>query len=389
MRVERVLPWRRTLAAGDARSRWTSRHGWLIVVEHDGVRGIGECSPLPGFAPASSGLAPRSAAPSFAGTPAAAMRFALETAALDALARRRGISLAAALVDRPATRVPINALVNDATSAAAAVARGIDTLKVKVGPIVSAASDAIVTAPRAALDAIVAAAPSARLRLDANQTWPPDEVDARLHALADLPIEYVEEPTVGIGPWLARSVDARADDAKALAGAVHDRAARLRLPMALDESLAAPDRDDWLDRALASGAIAALILKPTILGGFAACAALAARARAHGVAAIVTHALEGPVGTAACASLALALSGGSERGRRPSRGADRIAPGRDRDATHAVGLDRHPTLAAWAIDVPHLTADAVIDPGLPGLGLDLEAIIAASYPQEPVPGEAR
>jgi L-alanine-DL-glutamate epimerase-like enolase superfamily enzyme len=346
MRIERIVRWRRSIAAGDARSSWTTRHGWLVVVEHAGVRGIGECSPLPGFG----------------GTAAAAMRFALETAALDALTRARGVPLAAALVDAPATRVPLNALVTDPGGAASAAARGIAVLKVKVGP-----ADC-----RPLLASLVGAAPAARLRLDANLTWPLAEVSARLAALAHLPIDYVEEPAAGLGPSLTR---------------------RLPLPIALDESLADPDRDQWLDRALASSAIAALILKPTILGGFAACATLAARARAHGVASIVTHALEGPVGTAACASLALAVAssvtGFAEHpsalassvtgfAEHPSALASSGTGVAEYPSALAVGLDRHSALLAWDLEVPHLAPAAVVLPRAPGLGLDIDAVLAAA-----------
>jgi L-Ala-D/L-Glu epimerase len=311
MRVERIVPWRREIAApaSDARNRWSERSGSLIVVEHEGVRGIGEASPLPGFVAAESGY----------GGEAAARRFAVETAVLDARARARGVSVAELLVARPAARVPINAVVHDAAGARAAVARGVRTLKVKAGP-----DDDI--------DAFAIGLPGVRLRVDANQTWPLAEVEARLAALAGGRVEYVEEPAADLAPRLR---------------------GRLPVPIALDESLARADRDEWLDRALASGAVAALVLKPTVLGGFAACAALARRARAYGVAAVVTHALEGPVAMAACAELARAL-----------------AP------EIAVGLDRHVVLDAWDVAVPQLAGDAVVAAPAAGLGLDIGALLA-------------
>jgi L-alanine-DL-glutamate epimerase-like enolase superfamily enzyme len=88
-----------------------------------------------------------------------------------------------------------------------------------------------------------------------------------------------------------------------------------------------------------------------MLGGLARCLALAARARAAGVDAVVTHSFDGPIATAAACELALAL-----------------APRR------AVGLDRHVGLVPWGIDVPHLASSVVIDQRRPGIGIAPELI---------------
>jgi L-alanine-DL-glutamate epimerase-like enolase superfamily enzyme len=99
------------------------------------------------------------------------------------------------------------------------------------------------------------------------------------------------------------------------------------------------------------------VLKPTLLGGFSASLALAELARAAGVAAVASHGLEGPIGTAACAELALALG----------------------DA-HPAGLASHAALAGWSLTVPQLAADHVRPAAAPGLGwpdLDLAAVIRA------------
>lgn len=312
----RVVPWRRTLPASvaDGRNAWSERRGWLVVVESDGVRGIGEASPLPGFAEG-EGAARR-----------AAFRFALETAVIDAEARKRGIRFANLIADASLALVPVNALVSDVEGAQAAVARGIQTLKVKVG------ADHART--MATLRAIRHALPDIALRVDANQTWPLAEVEKRLAAMTELRLEYVEEPAVGLAALLR---------------------AKLPVPIALDESLALRDRHTWLDQAVASGALAALVLKPTVLGGIAVCRRLAFRAQAHGLAVNITHTLEGPVAVAACAELARALS-----------------------LKGAVGLDRHAVLAAWSIEVPQLTSDAIIPASGAGLGIDVDAAIAAA-----------
>lgn len=266
-----------------------------------------------------------------------APRFAIETAVCDALARDRSMSLASWLADRLATgparavaALPLAAVVDDADAARAAYAAGVRCLKIKQG-----ASD-----PPSRVLAIAAAAPEARLRIDANRSWPPAEVAARLAALAALPIDYVEEPCRDAHRLLATALPCR---------------------IALDESLGELSVDE-LDAALASPQLAAVILKPTLLGGLGACLTFAARARAAGVRAIVSHGLEGPIGTAACAELALALGGD--------------------DSPHAapVGLASHAALAGWSIQVAQLAADHVRPTGAPGLGfvgLDLAGAVTA------------
>src|SRR6266700_1431916 len=87
-------------------------------------------------------------------------------------------------------------------------------------------------------------------------------------------LEYVEEPCSRAHGLLAHA---------------------LPCPIALDESLVAITADE-LAAALRARDLAALVLKPTLLGGFARCLELAAAARAHGKRAVVTHALEGTIG---------------------------------------------------------------------------------------------
>jgi len=267
---------------------------------------------------------------------APAARFAIETALLDVVARATGRSLARVLAAQPAASVPLNALVATADEAAAAVARGITCVKVK--------THTDFERDHARVAAIATAVGRGAVRVDANQRWPLATVRRRLVALAALGVEYVEEPAVGLAPSL-RWV--------------------MPCPIALDESLAVADVDGWLDRALASGAIAAIVLKPALLGGLTRCLALAGRARAAGVAAVVTHSLDGPVATAAACELALALG-----------------------ATRPVGLDRHPGLDDWpGLDVPQLAAAAVVDRRAPGLGIDPAAVARAVAARAGAPAE--
>jgi len=329
--------------SGSARGRHTRAALLLELRTERGAIGLGEAAPLAGTsldtlddaARAVSALAARlpfdctdDASSLAAELPLApAVRFAIETALLSALAAERNISLASLLAGRPLHGVPLAVVVDTPAEAARAFADGVGCLKIKVG-----AYDFRADLDR--LRAIARAAPGARLRLDANRTWPRDVVHEWLGALSDLPIDYVEEPCADAHLLLAT---------------------QLACPIALDESLAmlAPD---VLDAALRSRSLAALVLKPTLLGGLHACLELARRARGAGVAAIVSHSLEGPIGTAACAELALAIGG-----------------------EHAAGLAPHPALVAWALKPPQLTTLEIRDGCSSGLGLgalELDAVLA-------------
>ena len=57
--------------------------------------------------------------------------------------------------------------------------------------------------------AIAAEAPEARLRLDANRTWPASEVAARLAALRDLPIDFGRSRRTIAGKRFNRALDAQ------------------------------------------------------------------------------------------------------------------------------------------------------------------------------------
>jgi o-succinylbenzoate synthase len=248
--------------------RLSERAALIVAVRTDaGTTGLGEAAPLPGFSNDSLDDARRAARelPGFAFesppdaarvTTSPAARFALETAF------RRALGIAS-----PPRPLRSAVVVDDEADARAAVAGGASCLKIK-------------RLDRAR--AIASAAPGVPLRLDANRLWPIDEVSDRFAALDGLPIEFVEEPCPRAHELLDQG---------------------LRFPIALDESLAELAPSD-LERALRSNQLAALVLKPTVLGGFMRCHELAALARRAGVAAIVSHALEGPIGFAACHELA-------------------------------------------------------------------------------------
>ena len=306
----RRVRWRMA-PVGAARGR-DEREALILAVRSDlGTTGLGEAAPLAGLSIDRIEDAERAVAELAARLPIAidspghataladritaapAARFAIETALLAALAQHARRSIASLWGSVPQGELACSVVVDDEADALAA---GTRWLKVKVG-------DATFESDLARVRRIARAVPTAKLRLDANRSWPRERALERLRALADLPVQYVEEPCEAAHELLDHP---------------------LPVPIALDESLVALGPRE-LERALAAPQLAALVLKPTVLGGFARCLALAAAARAHGHAPIVTHALEGPVGTAACVELARAIA-----------------------ADVAVGLAPHPALAGWA-----------------------------------------
>lgn len=287
----RIARW--TIAPGGAARGLRERTSLIVAVRDEtGATGLGEAAPLPGMSidalddatracdelaariPLTLATAHDASAIADRITPAPAARFAIETALLVVLAQRARTSVANLLAALPQAELEAAVVVDDKSEALAAVAAGAHCLKIKVG-----ASDL------ARVRSIAAAVPTARLRLDVNRGWPRELVTAHLAALADLPIDYVEEPCRDAHELLATP---------------------LALRIALDESLIELGREA-LDRALRSPQLAALVLKPTLLGGFARCLDLAAVAHRHGVAPIVSHTLEGPIGFAACHELARAV----------------------------------------------------------------------------------
>jgi o-succinylbenzoate synthase len=282
---------------GAARGVWHERTAQIVGVRGDGGEtGLGEAAPLPEMSideladarAAAEALAAR--VPLVIETPAhatgladrvtaaPAARFALETALLAAFAQRARTSIAALWSALPLGELALAIVVENEDDALRAVASGARCLKLK------AESPEIVHRIARALAGQRVS--NVRLRVDANRRWPHDNVWPWLASLAALPIDFVEEPCVDAALLL-----------------------RDRLPcrIALDESLVTLDRA-MLDRALASSDLAALVMKPTVLGGFARCLELAGLARKNGVAPIVSHALEGPIGYAACTELARAIA---------------------------------------------------------------------------------
>ena len=130
----------------------------------------------------------------------------------------------------------------------------------------------------------------ARLMIDANQAWSPDEARDRAKRLSEFELDWLEEPLradAPIGAW------------KALA-------AESPIPLAGGENLLGDAR---FDEAIASGAFAVIQPDMAKWGGFSGCLPVARRIRAAGRR-FCPHYLGGGVGLLASAHLLAAVGGG-------------------------------------------------------------------------------
>lgn len=326
----------------------------LRVEDDDGRVGRGEAVARVGFSPpyaalvaAGRGLAERLRGASFADVDgiaalsaalgdaglASPLRFAVDGALLDLLGQARGRTVAALLGD-PAPAIERNALLRrDAGShlpaaLAALRARGFTTVKIKAGGPWPEEQVRLRGLARPGI-------PRPALRVDCNGSIPAERATATLQALGDLGLEYVEEPVAGL------SAAAWAELA-AIPGGPR---------LAVDES--ALTEAAWREH-LAVGAAAVAVIKPAFVGGLFVARRRAAEARARGLEVVITSALDGAVGVAAAAHLALALAGEEAEGR-----------------ALAAGLNARPeaTLPGWlAAEEPR-----VVLPEGAGLGLEERA----------------
>lgn len=303
-----------------ARGRWQQRSVLeLHIAGAHGVVGRGEAAPLPGYSldeldsvesalsavaldePAAAAsaaelvqsveeLLPRS-------LPAA--RFALQTALLErlALAERRPLwSVLQELLPQPAGRaqaIPLSGLLSSRepehalAEAEGQHALGIRCFKIKIGPgRLLPPQCELLAALRARWGASVA------LRLDANGSLSAAEIAATAAEIARFQPELVEEPLAEPHPELLSA---------------------LPFDWALDESLQTLPLEGVAELCRLPRC-RALVLKLATLGGFRAAAALAQCARASRKVAIVSHALDGPVGWLASVHFAFALGSSTPAG---------------------------------------------------------------------------
>ncbi len=212
------------------------------------------------------------------------VRYGVETAALNLLANAQGKPLAALLSPRYRSKVSVNALLSGSLEVIKAqlpslVANGYKAIKLKVGKQKAEDDAGLVREVRAALPAPVS------LRLDANRAWQLEEALSFGKAIRDCRIEYIEEPLRDPSE-LKRFY------------------AETGLPLALDETLAENSPGDFRP----FPGLAALILKPSVIGGFARTLQLARLAAIHQLKAVISSVFSSGVGLAAEAALAACVN---------------------------------------------------------------------------------
>lgn len=315
---------------------------FVRLVNDEGVEGVGECATAPDFdgvraetvrhdlESALSAPLPEASLTELLPRLVPQARSALDIALCDLRARGRGVRVADLLGGCRTERVPVNALLAPDSpqpypdTALAAWEQGIRTFKIKSG---SPDEDA------GRLGALRARFGSdLRLRLDAGGRWSREEALARLRALREFDLEYVEQP-VRPGDLAAMAIVAR----------------ETGTPIAADED--AVDADAVREIA-AAGAASLVVVKLPPAGGITGAMAMIEAARACGLGAVVTSMMDTSIGVAAALHVAAAAW--------PLAG--------------ACGLGTLEFLAADVVKDPlRIAGGAMILPEGPGLGVNLDA----------------
>lgn len=286
------LPFKRPIVFND--KKLAEREGLLIrLTDTDDNIGWGEIAPLPGFSKETISEAiaqlktispelkkikpgeleareftkPRSfeILPEIDLHPS--VRFGLELATFELTAERKA--------EAATIRVLVNSLITSLDSSAPdqiadLVSRGCRSFKIKVGRTDS--DDEIKQ-----LKQIAKILPTdCLLRLDANRAWTFEEAVSFCQKIVGLPLEYLEEPLT---------------DPKRLG----ELADRQPIPLALDETLLETSGAS-LNSLLGRPGIAALVLKPTLLGGIKKTLELARLGQSHGLLSVISSSFESEVG---------------------------------------------------------------------------------------------
>ncbi len=269
----------------------------LCLEDADGVRGYGEAAPLEAYDGVSIEavrsaledcvpvLASADGADDARLLPDCARRAvlpqalaAVDLALWDLAGRRAGEPVWQLLGAPAAPQVEVNATIAAADRAGAAAeagalrAAGFTCLKAKV---------ALGDDPGRLAAIRAAAGPEMAIRVDANGGWSVEEALAALRVLAPAGIELCEEPASGLE-------------------AIRRVAARSPVPVAIDESAAAPG-------ALEARACAAICLKIGRCGGITGVIEAARRARSVGYEIYLASTHDGPLGIAAALHAAAAI----------------------------------------------------------------------------------
>lgn len=283
-----------------AMGTFIERTGWHIIVrDSDGVLGVGDVAPWPGFGSDGPSCAEalakltaawaqqlwptgQSCAHALAALPVE-VACGFDGALLDIEAQRAQLSLAAHLgaPRQVAASVGVHALVDNALEAQTAIAQGFTAIKVKIGTHALGDEITRIVALRAAIG------PNIGLRLDANGAFSVADAVRLARLLAIVSPEWLEQP-------VAKDDIAGMAEVRRLGG----------VPIAADESVMNAQQ---LEAVIAHQAADVVVLKPMFVGGLRQAIRLGERAQAAKLKVIVTHALESAVGRLHALHVALAL----------------------------------------------------------------------------------
>ena len=283
--------------AGTSRGVLTEKPTWLLTIEHNGRRGIGECSPLPGLSIddisdyerskllwtcAHISLGKEALWEQLKSYPS--IQFGVEQAFLSLEIKQEGVLFPSPFTEGQVP-IPINGLIwmGDKDYMQQQIreklSQGFHCIKMKIGAIDFETEYALLKGIRQQY------APSdIELRVDANGAFSPLEALEKLKRLSDLEIHSIEQPIrAGQYEQMAHLCEASP------------------LPIALDEELigvACPERKkeilQWIHPAY-------IILKPSLIGGYKGSQEWIDLAQKQGIGWWVTSALEGNVGLSAIA----------------------------------------------------------------------------------------
>lgn len=271
------------------------RNGLLLRLEDsDGVAGWGEIAPLPGFSKEQPAETLRNAETTarlwcskfpdpLLTMRAPSIRFGMEQAERHIDVVRRNLSIHQLVSEKARDSVRLCALLRgDSHENLAKAIRGrlagFRTVKLKVGRRAPDVDAHFVREFFAEMGTDV------RIRLDANRGWSLEDAVKFGRLVADLPVDFIEEP-VSNPVALAAFTD------------------KSGLRIGLDETLAELKPAQWLK---IKGATA-VILKPTLLGGFKTCCEIASAGSSIGAEPVVSAAYESGVGMLGLAALAAAI----------------------------------------------------------------------------------
>lgn len=301
MKIE-LLPYSLTLRAPIqiAGQELRKRDGLLVRVEAArGVVGWGDAAPLPGFSRETveqvrAELAAVKTARAFtdpselhawsASVPglSSSGRFAVESALVEVSASEARQTVCEWLFGKAAEACGVNALITEepeawAQRAGALAEEGFSAVKIKVGRFPIAQE-------LAGLRAAAKAAPDLRFRLDANRAWNPLTARAIATEVADLRLDYIEEPFES-----SRGIPRGWPEGVAIAW---------------DESL-----QTEIEPEEPKPPVSVWVLKPTLAGGLSRCLRLAARAKEAGGRVVFSSAYESGVGVRMLGELAAGTGG--------------------------------------------------------------------------------